>query len=85
MKNYKTVRVMYGKGLKNRIADYLHRHNLVKVIYQIPIIGDDGAEIGSVCTMTGNSKALWLMSKLFKKEVAIQPFALNGEKWFEEA
>lgn len=85
MKNYKTLKIMYNKSLKNRIADYLHRHEKIKVIYRVPVLGNDMAEIGSVCTITGDPKAVWLMGALFRGKTVVQPFALNGEKWFEEA
>lgn len=78
MKNYKTIEIMYNRSLRNRIADYLHRHEKIKVIYRVPVLGDDMSEIGSICTVTGNPKAVWLVGKLFKSQEVVQAFTIKG-------
>lgn len=82
---YKTVRFIYGMSLRNRIADFLHRHGLIRIVYSVPIVNVDGNKIGEVATCKGGKKALWLVSVLFKQEENVQMFALSndGQKVFE--
>ena len=72
MKGIITVKVDPKSGLRYRLACFMHRHNLFKVIYQVPVLESDGTEIGAVCTLKGNSGALWLMGKMFEQREAIQ-------------
>ncbi len=71
MKGILTVKIE-PNGLRFKVARFMHRHNLFKVIYQVPVLESDGTEIGAVCTLKGNSKALWLMGKMFEQREAIQ-------------
>lgn len=72
MKSILTVKINSQSGLKFKVARFMHRHNLFKVIYQVPVMESDGTEIGAVCTLKGNPKALWLMGKMFETREAIQ-------------
>lgn len=75
MANYKTVKVFYGRGLKNRLADYLHRHGKIRIIYSVPIIrGEDN--VGEVATIVGSKMALWVIGKLFEQE-GVEMFAIR--------
>lgn len=71
------IKVTYGKTIKNRIADFMRRVGLIRVSYSVPVLEGDGyRETGSICAISGNKVALWLVSRLFEKEVNIQKFEL---------
>ena len=71
------IKVEYGKNLKNRVADFMRRHGLIRVNYSVPVLGGNGCrETGSICAVSGNKISLWLISMMFEKEVTVQKFEL---------
>lgn len=71
-----TIRVEFGKSLKNRIASFMHKHGLIRIAYEVPVVNDRCEIIGAVYTLMGNKAALWLTGKIFGVEKVVQPFSL---------
>lgn len=77
MTNMVTIKVTYGNNVKNRIGDFMHKHGMIRVAYDTPLVDRDGNEIGRVCAIVGTKKALWLMKVLFERELLILPFEVR--------
>lgn len=71
-----TIKVYFGNSLKNCIGNFLHKHGMIRVAYESPVLDSEGNEIGRVCTLVGTKKALWLMRFLFGKELVVLPFSI---------
>ena len=83
MRNSETVVIIYGKNLKNRIGDLMHRLGYFKIMHYVPVFDAGGNEIGIRATIKATGKiSRFLIRRLFNAEgVSLEPVVLEKRRF----
>lgn len=83
MRNSETVVIIYGKNIRNRIGDLMHRLGYFKIMHYVPVFDAGGNEIGIRATIKATGKiSRFLIRRLFNSEgVSLEPVVLEKRRF----
>ena len=78
-RNSEVVTIMYGKTLRNRIGDLMHRLGYFKIMHYVPVFDAGGNEIGIRATIKCSGKvSKFIMRRLYNAEgISLEPVVLE--------
>lgn len=78
-RNSEVVTIMYGKTLRNRIGDLMHRLGYFKIMHYVPVFDAGGNEIGIRATIKATGKiSRFLLRRLYNAEgISLEPVVLE--------
>ena len=82
-RNSETVVIIYGKNIRNRIGDLMHRLGYFKIMHYVPVFDAGGNEIGIRATIKATGKiSRFLIRRLFNAEgVSLEPVVLEKRRF----
>ena len=83
MRYSETVVIIYGKNIRNRIGDLMHRLGYFKIMHYVPVFDAGGNEIGIRATIKATGKiSRFLIRRLFNAEgVSLEPVVLEKRRF----
>lgn len=82
-RNSETVVIIYGKNIRNRVGDLMHRLGYFKIMHYVPVFDAGGNEIGIRATIKATGKiSRFLVKRLFNAEgVSLEPVVLEKRRF----
>lgn len=82
-RNSEVVTIIYGKNIRNRIGDLMHRLGYFKIMHYVPVFDAGGNEIGIKATIKATGKiSRFLVRRLFNPEgVSLEPVVLEKRRF----
>lgn len=83
MRNSEVVTIIYGKNIRNRIGDLMHRLGYFKIMHYVPVFDAGGNEIGIRATIKATGKiSRFLVRRLFNTEgISLEPVVLEKRRF----